>query len=520
MPSESRPRPPAVTAVSIAPLPIERFREVLDGPAFADLVTLRDEARLLLHNRVVWCVNSTARGGGVAEMLRSLLAFTRGAGVDTRWMVVGGTPAFFTLTKRLHNRLHESVGDGGALGPAERAVYDGVCGAAGRELAALVSPGDVVILHDPQTAGLAAPLTAAGAGVVWRSHIGVDHPGPLAAEAAAFLAPFLAAVDTYVFSRQSFVWPALDPARVTIIPPSIDVFATKNQQLGTGAARAILRTIGLREGAAENEAPAFAREDGTPGRVDRVAAIVQDAPLAPDVRYVAQVSRWDRLKDPVGVVRGWAARVAPFDPAHLVLAGPATDGVADDPEGVAVLAEVVAARAMLDAETRGRVHLVSLPMVDAEENAAMVNAIQVGAAVVVQKSLAEGFGLTVAEAMWKRRPVVAGAVGGIQDQVVDGESGLLVDPADLRAFGDAVARLLADDPFSARLGAAGRARIQAGFLEPRHLAQWLAVVRSLPVPASVDVGNHGSRRGRAPMAAPSDTGRLRVHHVAHPQQRS
>lgn len=473
--------------VQISPLPIERFRDVLDDDRYRDLLALRDTANALLRNRAVWCVNSTASGGGVAEMLRSLLAFTRGAGVDTRWMVLRGDPAFFALTKRLHNRLHEARGDGGPLGPAERAVYEAVCDRGARELAKLVRPGDVVILHDPQTAGMVARLQAAGAGVIWRGHIGVDTPGPLAREAWDFLLDYVGRADAAVFSRQRFVWEGLAPERVSIIPPSIDVFSAKNQPLGDAVARSILRVIGVSApDGTDGEDAVFLREDGSPGRVDRSAVLVQDAPLADGDRYVAQVSRWDRLKDPIGVLQGWAEHVAVNDPAHLLLVGPAVEGVSDDPEGGAVLAEVSAARAELAPELRARVHLVSLPMADAEENAAMVNAIQRCATVIIQKSLAEGFGLTVAEAMWKARPVVASAVGGIQDQVVEGETGLLVDPTDLGAFGSAIRRLLADSAFAERLGNAAYERVRQDFLEPRHLAQWVAVIQNLPPIAAVD----------------------------------
>jgi trehalose synthase len=472
----------ALVAEPVAPLPIERFRDVLDDGRYRDLLELRGRATQLLRDRVVWCVNSTAHGGGVAEMLRSLLAFTRGAGVDTRWMVLRGTPEFFALTKRLHNRLHESAGDAGPLGADERAEYEAICGRAARELAQTVRPGDVVILHDPQTAGMAARLKQAGAGVIWRGHIGIDDPGPLAREAWDFLRPHVAAADAYVFSRRRFVWEGLDGARVSIVPPSIDVFSAKNQPLGDGVAATILQVTGIvaRGPGADGDGATFLREDGTPGRVDRRAAIVHDAPLTPGERYVAQVSRWDRLKDPLGVLRGWAEHGPARDPAHLLLVGPSADGVADDPEGAAVLAEVTAARAALPGDLRARVHLVSLPMTDAEENAAMVNAIQSLAAVMVQKSLAEGFGLTVAEAMWKARPVVAAAVGGILDQVIDGETGVLVDPRDLAAFGRAVHGLLADEAAAARLGDAAHERIRDDFLEPRHLAQWVEVIAGLP----------------------------------------
>jgi trehalose synthase len=473
----------ALTAVPIAPLPLERFHAVLNYDEYAELLQLAAHARELLDGRVVWCVNSTAAGGGVSEMLRSLLAYTRGVGVDTRWMVLEGRPAFFALTKRLHNRLHDAPGDGGPLGAAERAEYVAVTGAGADELATLVQPDDIVILHDPQTAGMAPRLAATGARIVWRSHIGVDEPTDRVRAAWDFLRPYIAEVDAYVFSRGRFVWEGLDLERVQIVPPSIDAFSAKNQDLDDAATRAILRVAGLLA-AAPQGSPVFVREDGSPGRVDRRAEVVQTAPLRNEDRVVVQVSRWDHLKDPIGVMRGFVAHVGERCNAHLVLAGPAAGAVADDPEGAAVLREVLEAWSALPESARRRVHVASLPMDDPEENAAIVNALQRHAEVVVQKSTAEGFGLTVAEALWKARPVVASAVGGIQDQITNGVTGLLVDPNDLAAFGHAVCRLLEDPGQAARLGTAAHGRVQDAFLEHRHLRQWVELIERLPVPAA------------------------------------
>jgi trehalose synthase len=470
--------------VPVAALPLERFEAVLDETAYEALLALRTRAGRLLAGRVVWCVNSTAQGGGVAEMLRSLLAYTRGAGVDTRWSVLTGDPAFFAITKRLHNRLHGAAGDGGPLGEDERAHYDAVTAAGAAELATLLQPGDIVILHDPQTAGMAPVLRAAGARVVWRLHVGADHDDAIVDEAHAFLLEHLAAAEVYVFSRASFIWPQLDPARATVVAPSIDVFSAKNQDLEPDAVDAILRVSGIVAGPVDG-VPCFTREDGTRASVRRQAEIVQDRPLTFDDRYVAQVSRWDGLKDPLGVLDGFGRCGPGWHGAHLLLAGPAASAVADDPESAAVLREVTAARAALPAELRARVHLATLPMDDAEENAAIVNAIQRRAAVVVQKSLAEGFGLTVTEAMWKGRPLVVSRVGGIQDQITHGVDGLVVEPRDSDGFGAAVGRLLGDDALAARLGAAAREKARSGYLEPRHLREWVDVLARL-VPAEPD----------------------------------
>ena len=188
---------------------------------------------------------------------------------------------------------------------------------------------------------------------------------------------------------------------------------------------------------------------------------------------VVQVSRWDRLKDPAGVLQAFADGIAPSTEAHLVLAGPSTAAVADDPEGPEVLAEVTSLANRMPDALRERIHLFSLPMDDLQENAAIVNALQRRADVVVQKSVAEGFGLTVAEAMWKARPVVASAVGGIQDQIVDGESGVLVEPDDLDGFADAVVGLLKDPARAEWMGHNARERVRGAFLGARHLEQYV-----------------------------------------------
>src|SRR4051794_15769993 len=214
--------------VDISPMDPERFRSVLPPERLEAFDRGTREARELLDGRVVWNINSTAHGGGVVELLRPLLAYARGAGVDARWAVIDGPPEFFNLTKRIHNRLHGAVGDGGPLDEAARRLYEDVLAENAGQLVPRIREGDVVIVHDPQPAGMIESLRAAGAAVIWRCHIGLDQPNELAREAWAFLHPYVAPADIYVFSREAFVWEGLDPDRTVIIHPSIDVFAPKN----------------------------------------------------------------------------------------------------------------------------------------------------------------------------------------------------------------------------------------------------------------------------------------------------
>jgi trehalose synthase len=471
---------PVLTEVDVGSLDIERLIELLDPPDAEQIRQTALQAREVLGGRCVWNVNSTARGGGVAEMLQTLLAYARGSGVDTRWLVLAGNPEFFTTTKRIHNRLHGVEGDGGPLGDQERAGYERTLHENCGQLLAQVAPGDVVILHDPQTAGLAPQLREHGAPVIWRCHVGVDDPNDLAREAWRFLTPYIDAADVVVFSREQFAWDVVAPGKRRIIAPSIDALAPKNQDLSDQTVDAIMRAARIRVGGGFGGAPAFRRFDGSQGVVQRAAALDEDRTLAADERYVLQVSRWDALKDPRGVIEGFVRHVAPHTDAHLIYAGPAVEAVSDDPEGAQVLQQARAQRAALDPDVRERVHLAMLPMDDLEENAAIVNALQRDAAVVVQKSLAEGFGLTVAEAMWKARPVVASRIGGIADQIEDGVSGVLVDrPADLAAYGDAVRRLLDDPGRSAAIGDAARERVRARFLGTHSLLDYAQIIEPL-----------------------------------------
>jgi trehalose synthase len=464
-------------SVEIAPVGSERLRDVLSDEQVAAFESGADEGRELLDGRTVWNVNSTAKGGGVVELLRPLVGYARGLGIDCRWEVIGGDPGFFDVTKRLHNRLHGAEGDGRPLDDAARAKYERTLRAEAEELAARIRRGDVVILHDPQTAGLVDPLRAAGARVIWRCHIGLDEPNATVRDAWAFLRPYVASADAYVFSRAAFVWEQLDSERIHLIAPSIDAFAPKNQDLDEATTAAVLNAARLVP-VGDDEPAIYTRQDGTPGRVDRDATLFEDAPLRADDPVVLQVSRWDALKDPLGVIEGFAEHVPG---AHLLYAGPAVAAVSDDPEGERVLRDAIAARDRLPEEARRRVHLAALPMEDAEENAIIVNALQRHARIVVQKSLAEGFGLTVAEAMWKGRPVVASRIGGIQDQIVDGDSGVLLDdPHDLAAFGAALRSLLDDPEGAERMGERARERVREEFLSARSLLQYLDLLRKLP----------------------------------------
>jgi trehalose synthase len=461
--------------VPLTSRPIDALAPFARRAHLARFRSIRDDAAAGLNSGTLWHVNSTAEGGGVAELLHQVLGYVIDGGIACRWAVIDGDPEFFRITKRIHNRLHGSTGDGGDLGDEERRAYDRVLAREGRALLELVRPGDVVELHDPQTAGLIRPLVESGVKVIWVCHIGVDRPDDVVRSGWDFLRPDVTAADAYVFSRRAYLWKGLDRAKAAVIPPCIDPLAPKNAELSPIEVHAILGAAGIVD-VPSLEVASVALPDDDPVEILHRAESVEEAPAPAGAPLVAQISRWDRLKDHVGVLRGFADHVRPDLDAHLLLVGPRAVGVTDDPEGAEVLTEVETTWRSLPDAVRARIHLVSLPTDDRVENAVIVNAIQRRADVVVQKSIAEGFGLTVAEAMWKLRAVVASRVGGIRDQIVDARSGWLIDPTDLTALGEAISALIGDLGFAHAMGHAARERVRDRFLPPHFLGGHLALV--------------------------------------------
>ncbi|HEY3355916.1 MAG TPA: glycosyltransferase [Polyangia bacterium] len=462
--------------VEVSAQPLERFIPVLGEARVEEAGAAGARLRATMGRRSFWSVNSTAVGGGVAEMLRPLLAYARGAGIDAHWLVIHGDHEFFRITKRVHNTIHGERGDGSSLGKPEREHYERVLRHNADALLARVKPGDVALLHDPQTAGLCPALSEAGVHVVWRSHIGTEATNRETERGWQLLVPYLRHASALVFSRAAYVPPALSAFPTMVIQPSIDPFSVKNQELPAAVVRDILATTGLAGAPTGRTTATYQKTDGTMGEVRHAADVMSlGGPPAFETPLVIQLSRWDTLKDPRGVMQGFADLVAEGGAvnAELLLVGPNVRAVADDPDGARVFHEVVVAWRRLPHDVRRRIHLASIPVHDIDENAAIVNALQRHATVVVQKSLQEGFGLTVTEPMWKARPVVATRVGGIPDQIIDGESGLLLDdPADLVGFGRLLGRVLDDRALAARLGTQARERVREHFLGLRHLVQY------------------------------------------------
>ena len=320
----------------------------------------------------------------------------------------------------------------------------------------------------------------AGAGVVWRCHVGLDTQNDHSRRGWEFLRRYLEDVPAFVFSCDHFAPPWVPRDRLHVIAPSIDPFSAKNEAMSPSEVRRSLQQVGLLAGGSGQPAATFRRRDGSLGRIRRpVDLLGTGPPPSTEVPIVLQASRWDALKDMSGVMVGFAENLAAMGSAHLVLAGPSVDGVADDPEasdGPGQLPHASGGRSPHDPPAGST--WPACRWTDGDEAAAVVNALQRHAAVVVQKSLAEGFGLTVVEAMWKARPVVGSAVGGIVHQIIPGETGhLLTDPHDLTAFADAL------------VATAGRSRRGRPVGTQRPASRQRAVPRR-PPPAAVGAGAH------------------------------
>lgn len=394
---------------------LERYETLVGAP---NMRALRALARSLRGHRVVM-VNTTKTGGGVAEILHRVVAILNELGIPTSWEVMEGDARFFAMTKKMHNALH---GRSEPLTDADRDVYREWTV---REANRLALDGDLVLIHDPQPAALIDHRREPGQKWIWRCHIDLSRRDETYWE---LLQPHVERYDIAVFSHIEFVPPLGVPA--ILVPPSIDPFAEKNREMGEDEVEAIWGGLGL------------------------------------EVRggWITQVSRFDRIKDPAGVIDAFNL-VRSRRPARLLLAG---GSASDDPEGAEVLAEVREKAKKLQDVT-----ILELPPQSDRE----INALQRGSTVVLQKSLREGFALTISEALWKRRAVVASAVGGIPLQILDGRTGLLSRSIEGTAF--QTIRLLDNPDLRRALGAQGRAHVRDNFLHTREVRDYLAAFASL-----------------------------------------
>ncbi len=375
-----------------------------------------------LHGLKVVHVNSTREGGGVAEILERLVPLMKELGIDTSWEVIEGRNDFFHVTKSFHNALQ---GFKVKVNSKDLATYERYNTENAERLEETLSDADVVFIHDPQPARLIQEMPERKGRWVWRCHIDVSRPfRPV----WKYMRDTVALYDASIFSLAAFA--QYLPHLQYIIPPSIDPLSDKNGEL--------------------------------PDK--EVQMVFEEFDLDPDRPLLLQVSRFDRFKDPLGVIKAYKL-VSAQVPVQLVLAG----GTAtDDPESDQVLAEVEEA-----SEGDPDIHVLLLP----PEVDRTINALQRAATIVLQKSLREGFGLTVTEAMWKSKPVIGGHAGGITLQVADYHTGFLVSSSEGAALRT---RYLLNHPnHIIRMGLKAREFVREHFLLTRHLTEYLTLIFSL-----------------------------------------
>lgn len=388
---------------------LEEYRGIV-GPDTLEELHLLARA---LDGKTVLHINSTAMGGGVAEILSRMVPFLQELGIHTRWEVIKGGEAFYAVTKKFHNALH---GDDQGVTSRDYQIYEDTLD---ENLSMMDLGADMLFIHDPQPAALVKKRREMDGRWIWRCHIDLSQPSP---QVWDFLKPYVEQYDASVFSAPAFAQKL--PIPQFLIPPSIDPLSDKNRDLAPEEITLVLERL----------------------------RIPTDKPL------VTQVSRFDRLKDPLGVIEAFH-KVRSYADARLLLVGGPAD---DDPESSLVMEEA-RERAKGDPD----ILILCLPPTSHIE----INAIQRASAVILQKSIREGFGLTVTEALWKGKPVIASAVGGISLQITHKYSGMLTHSIDGTAH--ALKQLLSEPEYGRWLGGNGKEHIRQNFLLTRHLRDYL-----------------------------------------------
>ena len=397
---------------------LQDYEESAGTAVIEELRALAD----LVRGRRMRHINSTSVGGGVAEILTRMVPLLRELGIDARWDVIKGDQAFYNVTKAFHNALH------GATEEITEEMLEIFRATTEMNLREVDLDSDVIVIHDPQPAGLIERKKEIGRHWIWRCHIDVSTPQ---ANVWNFLRPWVEQYDAAVFSMPDFAQQL--PIPQFRVAPSIDPLADKNKALDKGYIMQVLEKYGI--------------DPGKP--------------------ILVQISRYDRLKDPLGVIAAYKL-VKKRHRCQLVLAG---GGATDDPEGDKVLSEVREAAAG-DPD----IHVLLLPPFSDLE----INALVRASTVAIQKSTREGFGLTVSEAMWKKKPVIGGAVGGIKLQVIDGVTGYLVHSPE--GCANRIVQLLRDRKLRERMGENGHQHVRQNFLVTRQVKDAILAMLALDHP--------------------------------------
>ena len=397
---------------------LENYQEVVGPAVISELRVLADR----VHGLRMQHINSTSVGGGVAEILTRLVPLLRELGVEASWDVIKGDQAFFSVTKAFHNALH------GKPEEITEAMYSIYRSNNEMNLGEISFTGDVIFIHDPQPAGLILRKPEIGRGWIWRCHIDISEPQGGVWE---FLRPYIEQYDAAIFSMPDFSRQL--PIPQFQVAPSIDPLSDKNKPMDAGS----------------------------------VAKVLEKYHIDPGRPVLTQISRFDRFKDPLGVIAAYRI-VKKRHRCQLVLAG---GGAPDDPEGELVLREVQEAAA-----DDPDIHVLLLPPFSDLE----INALVRGSTIVLQKSIREGFGLTVSEALWKKKPVIGGAVGGIKLQIIDGLTGFLVHTPEGAA--NRIAQLLADRKLREKMGENGYRHVKENFLLTRHVKDYILAMLALAHP--------------------------------------
>lgn len=477
---------------------VKEGAKIEDYKAYGSLKNLVDEFLGTTKHSVsdlkgctIWMINSTATGGGVAEMLPSQMRIMRALGVKIEWMVIEASDqAFFNLTKRIHNAIHGS--GSGIFTDEDRAIFEKVNAQNADKAVAAIQDGDLVVIHDPQPMPLAAMIKKKrNVKTIWRCHIGLEEQNETTKGVWSFLSRYYEAYNHFVFSLPSYV-PEELKRKTDIIPPAIDPLSHKNRALHTDKCISILLQAGIANG---REPLLYGFYDHQARRVmpdGSFNTVNHNSNL--DIIYrptVTEISRWDRLKGFKELMDAFimmkienkasqdtsSVSYKRINATRLILGGPDPAYVSDDPEGEEVLNELIEQYKSIDSKLQDDIAILLLPLENPKENALIVNALQRFSNIVVQNSIQEGFGLTATEAMWKQRPVLVSGAAGLRFQVQHDINGKInEDPTDIPRLANVLKTMLNNPKERDKWGFNGQVRVIENFTLFSQIKSWLATL--------------------------------------------